>query len=102
MLPNLAILVFPEIIGYLFMAFEAQLLSSLPVVLNSTRAIHGGVVESLTFLITVARVKGAFLWIRKEAAASSTWNKGAVQTRTTQGRNGSGQMRPMCSYCTGS
>lgn len=58
MLPNLAILVFPEIIGYLSMVFEAQLLSSLPVVLNSTRTIHGGVVESLTFLITIARAKG--------------------------------------------
>lgn len=82
MLPNLAILVFPEIIGFLSMAFEAQLLSSLPVVLNSTRTIHGGVVESLIFLITVARAKGAFMW--KEAAASSTWYNGAVQTRTTQ------------------
>ena len=84
------------------MAFEAQLLSSLPAVLNSTRTILGWVVESLTFLITVARAKGAFMWIRKEAAASSTWNNSAVQTRTTQRRNKSGQMRPMCTYCTGS
>lgn len=41
------------------------------------------------------------MWIRKEVAASSTWNDSAVQTRTIQRRNGSGQMRPMCTYCTG-